>query len=214
MCGSAGNAHADCTELPTSISASNETIPTELNRQRLDRVTLASVCGRSSRKPDLLFATGDLVEHGDAASYRTAAPGLLAASPVPVSISRSATMTCASPSAADLPGNADRMTASSNMSSTQGPLRFVVLDTLEEGRHGGGFCAGAGRNGCAGPARCGAGPCKTVLILHHPPIETGIAVDDHGAGPSPGCSAWMRRARPDDPQHRRHDLRPHSSARS
>src|SRR5687768_2845005 len=42
--------------------------PSEFNRQRLDR-TLAAVCAVEPR-PELLLATGDLIDRGDVASYR------------------------------------------------------------------------------------------------------------------------------------------------
>jgi 3',5'-cyclic AMP phosphodiesterase CpdA len=41
--------------------------PAEFNRKRLDQVVRA-ICDMD-RKPDLLFATGDLVDRGDVDSY-------------------------------------------------------------------------------------------------------------------------------------------------
>jgi 3',5'-cyclic AMP phosphodiesterase CpdA len=53
-----------------------------------------------------------------------------------------------------------------------GPLRFIVLDTLEEGRHGGAFC---GTRAAWLRARLAEEPARsTVIVLHHPPIDTGI----------------------------------------
>ena len=45
--------------------------PAEFNRQRLDQVLSALIDGPN--RPDLLLATGDLTEHGDADSYRALA---------------------------------------------------------------------------------------------------------------------------------------------
>ena len=42
--------------------------PAEFNRKRLDQV-VRTICDMD-RKPDLLFATGDLVDRGDVDSYR------------------------------------------------------------------------------------------------------------------------------------------------
>ena len=73
----------------------------------------------------------------------------------------------------DLPGYAGRRTASSNMRSRIWPVRILVLDTLEEGRHGGGFCEIARR--LAGGAAAEAPERPTLIVLHHPPIDTGLS---------------------------------------
>jgi 3',5'-cyclic AMP phosphodiesterase CpdA len=53
-----------------------------------------------------------------------------------------------------------------------GPVRLVVIDTLEEGRHGGAFCETRARwlrdTLDAAPDR------PTMIVQHHPPIEVGI----------------------------------------
>jgi Icc protein len=67
-----------------------------------------------------------------------------------------------------------------------GPLRILVLDTLEEGRHGGGFCETRAEWLAA---RLGEQPVRPTLIaLHHPPSESGLS----WMGENPD-SAWMRR---------------------
>jgi len=53
-----------------------------------------------------------------------------------------------------------------------GPIRFVVLDTLAEGRHGGGFCDR--RAGWLRDTLAAAPDRATILVLHHPPADTGI----------------------------------------
>lgn len=59
-----------------------------------------------------------------------------------------------------------------------GGLRLVVADTLEEGREGGGFCerraAWLGRTLDAEPST------PTLLVLHHPPVASGIQWMDPG----------------------------------
>ncbi len=52
-------------------------------------------------------------------------------------------------------------------------LRIIVLDTLEPGRHGGAFCSGRAAWLETELAKHPARP--TLIALHHPPIETGIA---------------------------------------
>lgn len=156
---------AQITDLHLGFDPDN---PAEFNRKRLDQV-IQAIC-HMDRKPDLLFATGDLVDRGDLDSYRRLRRAL-AIAPCPVWL-------CV--------GNHDVREnfrdAFPNMPAAdgfiqyvvdQGPLRFIVLDTLEEGRHGGAFCvtraAWLRRTLAEAPDR------PTVIVLHHPPIDTGIA---------------------------------------
>ena len=67
-----------------------------------------------------------------------------------------------------------------------GELRVLVLDTLEEGRHGGGFCETRADWLKAKLAHHSDRP--TLIALHHPPIATGIAWMD----PAPGA-VWIER---------------------
>lgn len=141
--------------------------PAEFNRKRLDQVIRHFV--EMDRKPDLLLATGDLVDRGDVASYRRL-KNALAAAPCPVWLCM---------------GNHDDREAFAEVFPAIpfvdgfvqyvvdiDPLRFIVLDTLEVGRHGGAFCA---TRSAWLRARLAEEPQRpTVLVLHHPPIETGI----------------------------------------
>jgi 3',5'-cyclic-AMP phosphodiesterase len=142
--------------------------PSEFNRRRLDRV-IDTLCDMAY-KPDVLFITGDLVDRGDVTSYRRLRTAI-AACPFPVHL-------CV--------GNHDDRDNLAevfpelrfeggflNYVVDQGPLRFIVLDTLEPGRHGGAFCA---RRAAWLSAKLAEAPDRpTVIILHHPPVETGIA---------------------------------------
>jgi Icc protein len=141
--------------------------PNELNRARLDQVLEHLV--RRTTRPDLLLVTGDLTEHGDAASYAAVADRL-AALPFPARV---------------IPGNHDlRAGFAEAFPATPtadgfvqyaidaGPLRILMLDTLEEGRHGGGFCDTRARWLAAELERDPTRP--TIIALHHPPFETGI----------------------------------------
>lgn len=140
--------------------------PAELNRQRLDAV-LATLLAMTPQ-PDLLLATGDLTEHGAIAAYETLKQ-LADALPFPVRFA--------------LGNHDDRdnfrrvfpqvpVSASGHVQYdfVQGPLRFVVLDTLEHGLHGGALCAA---RAAWLDATLAADPRPTLLVLHHPPIETG-----------------------------------------
>jgi 3',5'-cyclic AMP phosphodiesterase CpdA len=53
-----------------------------------------------------------------------------------------------------------------------GPLRLIMLDTREEGRHGGAFCE---VRAAWLRARLAEAPGRPTLVaLHHPPFDTGI----------------------------------------
>jgi 3',5'-cyclic AMP phosphodiesterase CpdA len=141
--------------------------PGEFNRQRLDRALDALLA--LDPPPDLLLATGDLVDRGDVESYarlRQAFDGL----PFPVSLAL---------------GNHDvRENFAEVFPETPladgfcqyelraGPLRLLVLDTLEEGRHGGAFCERRAKWLCERLDE--DGETQTLIVQHHPPIEVGI----------------------------------------
>lgn len=143
--------------------------PAEFNRKRLDR-TLRALCAMTPQ-PDLLLATGDLSDSGDdEVSYRRL-KSALAACPFPVWFCM---------------GNHDDRAAFlkyfPHVPSADGfiqyaieefPVRILMLDTLEEGRHGGGYCE---TRGAWLEARLAEQPERpTILVLHHPPIETGLS---------------------------------------
>ncbi len=139
----------------------------EFNRKRLDQV-LHTLCALDV-KPDLLFTTGDLVDRGDVDSYRRL---------------RSALETCPFPVWPCMGNHDERANFREVFPEIPmvdgfvqyvvetGPVRFVVIDTLEEGRHGGDFCEVRAR-WLADPLA--AAPDRpTMIVMHHPPIETGI----------------------------------------
>jgi len=141
--------------------------PDELNRKRLDTTlrTLAAMVPR----PDLLLATGDLADTGDdSLSYarlREAVAGL----PFPVHYAlgnhdgRAAFR-------ANFP-DAPMPDGFHQYALEAGGLRILVLDTLEEGRHGGAYCET--RAAWLSDRLSEAPDRPTLLVLHHPPIESG-----------------------------------------
>ena len=139
----------------------------EPNHRRL--VAVIAALQRSRPVPDMLFMTGDLTEHGDVASYE-AVRDAMADVGFPVHY---------------MLGNHDRRAGFAQIwpeRFTDGflqyvvdthTLRVIVLDTLEEGRHGGGFCD---RRATWLAARLAEAPDRpTLVMLHHPPIPVGIA---------------------------------------
>jgi 3',5'-cyclic AMP phosphodiesterase CpdA len=141
--------------------------PDEFNRKRLDSIVSHFATGVN--RPDLLLATGDLVDRGDVTSYRRLKEAF-AAAPCPVLY---------------VMGNHDARDAFLEVfpdTSTVdgfiqyvvdlGGRRLIVVDTLEEGRHGGAFCAT--RAAWLRAQLAEAPDTPTVIVMHHPPVEVGI----------------------------------------
>ncbi|SFR80412.1 Calcineurin-like phosphoesterase [Sphingomonas jatrophae] len=156
----------------------------EPNRRRLDQ--LVAHIARLDRAPDALLVSGDLVDKGDAASYRAL---------------RQALEPLAMPIHFCLGNHDDRAAFRAMFPETEadedgfvqyavdlGRLRLLVLDTLEEGRHGGSFCA---RRAAWLSARLAEDRTRpTLIMLHHPPFETGIGwMTTHDDAP------WVARLR-------------------
>jgi 3',5'-cyclic AMP phosphodiesterase CpdA len=143
--------------------------PDELNRRRLDETLRALVEMRP--RPDLLLISGDLADAGDDdvsyAQLKEATAGL----PFPI-----------------IPalGNHDSRDAFRRhfpevpiadgyvqYAIDEYPLRILILDTLDEGRHGGQFCE---VRAAWLRARLAERPDRpTLIVLHHPPTESGLS---------------------------------------
>jgi 3',5'-cyclic-AMP phosphodiesterase len=141
--------------------------PTEFNRRRLDQVI--RVLTAMSPQPDLLLATGDLVDRGDRDSYRRLR-NALSICPFPV-------WPCMGNHdvrenfAAEFP-EIPVVDSFVQYEIDAGEVRFLVIDTLEEGRHGGAFCDVRARwlrdRLAEQPDR------DTMIVMHHPPVDVGI----------------------------------------
>ncbi|MEI9850636.1 MAG: phosphodiesterase [Sphingomonas sp.] len=155
---------AQITDLHVGFEPDN---PDEYNTRRLRRVLDQILEGPN--KPDLVIATGDLTERGDVDSYKRCAD-MLAEFPCPVY---------------PIPGNHDLRTNFSRAfpdvptpggfaqyTVDAGPIRLILLDTLEEGRHGGAFCEIRAAWLAERLAEDTAKP--TVIVMHHPPMDVGI----------------------------------------
>ena len=141
--------------------------PSEFNRKRLDQVIRQ--LSAMSPQPDMLLATGDLVDRGDSDSYRRLR-NALDGCPFPVWFCM---------------GNHDLRENFSlwypeipvvdgfvQYEVDAGPLRLLFIDTLEDGRHGGGFCEVRAAWLTARLAEKQDQP--TVIVMHHPPVEVGV----------------------------------------
>ena len=120
--------------------------------------------------PDIVLLTGDLVETGEDWSYKKLKEQIkMIECPIFLAL-----------------GNHDNRAVFQRnfpeVESNEGfvqyviedlPIRIIVLDTLEEGLHGGGFCE---TRAAWLEATLASAPTRPTLIaMHHPPIETGIA---------------------------------------
>lgn len=155
---------AQITDLHLGFEPDN---PEEPNARRLKAVIKSLVTG--PHRPDLLLVTGDLVDRGDAESYARVVEAL---------------KPCEFPVWA-CPGNHDDRTnfarAFPDMPFADGfvqyciageGMRLIVLDTLEVGRHGGGFCAARARWLAERLSEEPSTP--TIIVMHHPPFDAGI----------------------------------------
>lgn len=172
---------AQITDLHLGFDPNN---PDEFNRQRFDSA-LRTLCALSPR-PDLLLVTGDIADDGDDAASYARYRDALAELPFPVFSAM---------------GNHDNremfLATFPDHPHADGfiqyviddyPLRIVVLDTLQIGRHGGAFSED--RADWLRARLTEAPERPTLIVLHHPPFDTGIPwlTEDPDA-------AWAQRIR-------------------
>jgi len=143
--------------------------PEELNLTRF-RATLDRLLS-GPNVPDMLVLSGDITDHGDAESFaKTAA--LLKDCPFPI-----IPMVGNHDTREGLLGAFAQITPADGgflhfvIEARQG-LRVICLDTLEDGRHGGAFCAARARWLAARLAEAPDQP--TLIFMHHPPVVAGI----------------------------------------
>jgi len=123
--------------------------------------------------PDVVLATGDLVDTGSAGDYRqlvkVLAPLSMPVLPIPGNHDARAPMLAA------FPDIARRLTTPFVQYVVDNyPLRLVALDTMDEGRIGGLLCAA--RIAWIEQALA-ASPRPTIVFMHHPPFDAGIAAN-------------------------------------
>lgn len=141
--------------------------PAEFNRKRLDQA-IKTICDMKPQ-PDFLLATGDLVDRGDQESYRRL-ESALSAVPFPVYMCLG-NHDLRAPFSSQFP-DVPTVDGFVQYEVDTPELRLLFLDTLEEGRHGGAFCEVRARWLADRLAENKDKP--TILILHHPPVESGI----------------------------------------
>ena len=140
-----------------------------LERNMLRLESVLDHLARGPNRPEVLLLTGDLTEYGDAESFARLVTALKAY-PVPTW---------------PIPGNHDLraplLAAFSQAGSHDGfvqyavelqGLRVLMLDTLEDGRHGGGYCDI--RAGWLAQELAAHPDVPTLIAMHHPPFPAGI----------------------------------------
>jgi 3',5'-cyclic AMP phosphodiesterase CpdA len=159
--------------------------PDEYNRQRLDR-TLQRLATMTPL-PDLLLVTGDIADNGDDRysyeRFREAIQDLpFRVCPVMGNHDNRSVFREVFPATPDADGYVQYVVDDL-------PVRIVVIDTLETGRHGGGFDDVRARWLEARLAEAPGRP--TLLVLHHPPIATGLSWMTENPE-----ARWVRKLRP------------------
>jgi 3',5'-cyclic AMP phosphodiesterase CpdA len=141
--------------------------PDEYNQKRLNKVLERVLEGPNT--PDLMIVTGDLTERGDVDSYKRVRE-LLSACPFPwyPIVGNHDDRTNFSRAFPDVPTPGG---VAQYVVELDG-LRLVMLDTLEEGRHGGAFCEV--RAAWLKEQLAEKPDVPTVIVMHHPPIDVGI----------------------------------------
>ncbi len=148
--------------------------PEEDNVRRLRAVVARLVDGPN--RPGLVLLSGDLTEFGDTASYARLLE-LIAPLDMPLRVmtgnhDERAPLLAAFP---DTPTHDGFVQFVEDL----GGLRLIAIDTLESGRHGGGFCEV--RAAWLAERLADAPDAPTLIAMHHPPIVSGLHWLDGGA---------------------------------
>lgn len=156
--------------------------PAEPNMARFEAVLHHLLTGPN--RPDLLLLTGDLTEAGEARHYAALASRLANCPfpvwPIPGNHDLRGPLLAAFPQAGTSPGGFIQYAVELDN------FRVLMLDTLLDGRHGGGFCETRAR--WLATALAARPEVPTLLALHHPPFDVGIEWMDLGPDRS-----WVER---------------------
>jgi 3',5'-cyclic-AMP phosphodiesterase len=157
---------AQITDLHIGFDRDN---PHELNVRRLNMVV--DQIGELRPRPDLLIVSGDLVEHGDDTSAYDHVHALIGRwqGPMLLGVGNHDSRAGFAAEFPNVPRDANGFV---QYEAEHGGLRLIVLDTLDEGRHGGAFCEARAAWLAGRLAEKTDQP--TILVLHHPPLDTGI----------------------------------------
>lgn len=171
---------AQVTDLHIGFDEGN---PHELNVRRLNMVI--DQLQEMRPKPSLLLVTGDLVERSDNVDAYRHMRSLVGRwqGPVIWAIGNHDGREAFRSVLPDVPADENGFI---QHELDHGGVRWIVLDTLDAGRHGGMICEQ--RAAWLEARLAERTDVPTVIILHHPPVDTGI--DWMSAL---GCEAWVQR---------------------
>ena len=171
---------AQITDLHIGFDRDN---PHELNIRRLNMVI--DHIGEMMPKPDLLIVSGDLVEHGDDQRAYRHMEALVKRwqGPLLWAVGNHDSRDGMREVLPEVPTDENGFI---QYEVEQGGLRFIVVDTLDPGRHGGMVCEARAKWLKARLREKRELP--TIIVMHHPPVDTGIAW--MSALP---CEEWVQR---------------------
>lgn len=171
---------AQITDLHIGFDRNN---PHELNVRRLN--TVIDALNERTPRPDLLVVSGDLVEHADDKRAYRHMESLVKRwqGPLIWAVGNHDGRENFLEVLPEVPTDENGFI---QFEYEQGGLRFVVVDTLDPGRHGGMVCELRAKWLRARLREKKDVP--TVVVMHHPPVDTGISW--MSALP---CEEWVQR---------------------
>ena len=171
---------AQITDLHIGFDRDN---PHELNIRRLNLVV--DQLNAMSPKPDLVIVSGDLVENGDDKRAYRHMEALVKRwqGPLLWAVGNHDSRDGLREVLPEVPTDENGFI---QYEAEHGELRFVVIDTLDAGRHGGMVCEARAKWLKARLREKQDVP--TIIVMHHPPVDTGIAW--MSALP---CEEWVQR---------------------
>ena len=171
---------AQVTDLHIGFDRDN---PHELNVRRLNLVI--DQLNAMRPKPSLLLVTGDLVERGDDLDAYRHMVALVARweGPLLWAIGNHDSREGFRSVLPNVPADEHGFI---QYELDHGGVRWIVVDTLESGRHGGMICED--RAAWLKKRLKERKDIPTILVLHHPPVDTGIDWMSALA-----CEAWVQR---------------------
>lgn len=157
--------------------------PHELNVRRVNMVI--DQLNTMRPKPSLLLVTGDLVENGDDLDAYRHMRALIGRwqGPLIWAIGNHDDRANFRKALPDVPTDENGFI---QHETDHGGVRWLVLDTLDAGRHGGTICEL--RASWLEARLAERVEVPTVIVLHHPPVDTGIDWMSALA-----CEAWVQR---------------------